>query len=277
MRAGIMPAMGDVRHFEMNLTTRDGVSHRIKFVFDLALESHQHIYGCIAFNRLYEAGTSAILIDQLRPGDVFIDVGAHIGYFTLLASALVGPAGCVHSFEPEQRNHAALLNHLKLNGTSNVLPYPWALSDMTGITELFVHPHHDGAHSIWDIKPRLYEKDRDKITRTPVFATSLDTLLSDPIPLSIRAIKIDVEGFEMHVVRGMSRVLDSARVPVVIIEINESLLTECKTSEQELRDFLVRRGYSILADDPETGKLIKLEPAQPFKSKFVYNLIFVRQ
>src|SRR4051812_764427 len=155
--------MADLRNFELNLTTRSGTAHKIKFVFDLSLESHQHIYGCVAFKRLYEAGTSAVLIDALKPGDTFIDVGAHIGYFTLLASSLVGPQGRIYSFEPEEKNHSALLNHIKLNNSSNIEPYRWALSSSVGIAELYVHPHHDGAHSIWDIKPRLLPKDQDKI------------------------------------------------------------------------------------------------------------------
>ena len=133
--------MSDVRNFEMNLTTRDGRAHKIRFVFDLSLESHQHIYGCIAFKRLYEAGTSSVLIETLRPGDLFIDVGAHIGYFTLLASTLAGPSGRVMSFEPEEKNHAALLNHLKLNQSTNIEPYRWALSASTGVTELYHVPN----------------------------------------------------------------------------------------------------------------------------------------
>lgn len=268
--------MADLRNLELNFTTRAGAAHKAKFVFDLSQESHQHIYGCVAFKRLYEAGTSTVLIDALKPGDAFIDVGAHIGYFSLIASSLVGQQGRIYSFEPEEKNHAALLNHLKLNNTTNVQPYRWAISSSVGVADLFVHPLHDGAHAIWDIKSRLYEKDRAQITRVPVFTTSLDAMFQNGAPLNLKAIKIDVEGFEMEVLKGMQTVLSTARVPVVIVEINQGLLPVTKTSEQEIREFMVRRGYSILADDPETGNLVPLQLDQPFKSNFVYNLIFMR-
>jgi FkbM family methyltransferase len=268
--------MADVRNFEMNLTTRDGAAHRIKFVFDLSLESHQHIYGCVAFKRLYEAGTTAVLIDALKPGDIFIDVGAHIGYFTLLASSLVGAQGRVFSFEPEERNHAALLNHLRINNTTNVLPHRWALGSGVGVTDLYIHPHMDGAHSTWNIRPRLFPKDQDKITSAPVFATSLDALFNGVYPTNIKAIKIDVEGFETEVLKGMQNLLNAVRVPVVVVEINETLLKECKTSEQEIRQMMTSRGYRIFADEPETGRLIPLEAGQVFRNPYVYNLIFIR-
>ena len=87
---------------------------------------------------LYELDTARVLKRLLRPGDHFIDGGANIGYFTLLAARLVGPAGRVDAFEPLPENHARLLAHLDLNGLADrVRVHRLALSDRAG--EAVIH------------------------------------------------------------------------------------------------------------------------------------------
>jgi FkbM family methyltransferase len=267
--------MPELKNLELRFA-KAGVEHRIKFVFDLSLKSHEHIYGCIGFNRFYEAGTSTALMNALQPGDVFVDVGAHIGYFSLLASSLVGSAGRVYSFEPEQRNFDALLNHLKINNAANVLPLPWAAGSSVGIVDLYTDPENDGGHAIWDHARFHQPEARKGITRRPVFCTTLDSLFGNASPSPFKAVKIDVEGYEMEVLKGMQNLLATARIPIVIAEVNRPLLKHLGASEQAIKEFLIPRGYTAFADDPDSGQLVRVDPSQEYKTEFVFNLVFVR-
>ena len=81
----------------------------------------------IYFNGTYEAGSIFVITQTLRPGDVFIDVGANIGLMTLAAAQTVGSGGRVHAFEPVPSVHAILLRNLALNKCGNVIPHAVAL------------------------------------------------------------------------------------------------------------------------------------------------------
>ncbi len=87
-------------------------------------------------------------LDKLKAGDNFIDVGANIGYYSLLASGKVGISGAVYSFEPSTREYKRLIDNIKLNNCSNVTPYNIALSDHSGETELHVSEGHTGLNKM---------------------------------------------------------------------------------------------------------------------------------
>jgi len=80
----------------------------------------------------YEAGNQAIYVRLVRPGMTVYDLGAHVGFYTLLFSRLVGPGGVVHAFEPVPRNIFYLERHLRLNGTMNVRVQEFAVTRQTG-------------------------------------------------------------------------------------------------------------------------------------------------
>jgi FkbM family methyltransferase len=254
----------------------NGIEHTLQFVFDLSLYSHKIIHGFLANNQLYEPGSSSVLLEVLRPGDTFIDIGAHIGYFTMLASRLVGPTGHVYCFEPEVNNHYRLLNHLQINQMTNVLPFNWAMSNSTGIVNLHTCPGNDGGHGLADVDARYDPEERARVTLQPTFAIPLDSLFSSVQPGAVKAIKLDTEGFELQVLQGMRKLLDTAKVPIVICEINHSLLPHVGVTEQQIRDFMLELGYTIIFDDPQTGQLTPLEATQPAPTNFVFNLVFAR-
>ena len=111
-----------MRHpVSLNLKTADG-SRSVQFNLDPDQMSQRFMLEAFGQGQLYEAETSYFLGNILAPGDTFIDIGAHVGYFSMLGSALVGPYGRVFSFEPEASNWNHLLEHIELNGVRNVLP-----------------------------------------------------------------------------------------------------------------------------------------------------------
>ena len=270
------PVPGEQRGFELKLN-HNGSEHSIKFLFDLSLYSHQNIAGFLTNNQLYEPGSSQVLLQLLKPGDTFIDIGAHIGYFTMLASRLVGPTGRVYAFEPENANYHRLMVHLQINEMTNVLPFKWAASNTTSVVNLRTDPGNDGGHAIWNLEARhTTDEGRAKIMLQPTFSLPLDSLFRGAGPGAIKGIKVDTEGFELQVLNGMRNLLDQAKVPVVICEINHTLLPFTGASEQNIRDFMLGLGYRIYFDNPETGALSPLEPTQKAETKYVYNLIFIR-
>lgn len=98
--------------------------------------------GSIAHDLLvkgvYEPKTTSLFKKVIREGDIVVDVGAHIGYYTLLASRLVGDTGKVYAFEPEPRNYDLLLKNLELNNVKNVVAIKKAVSNKKGTLKFYL-------------------------------------------------------------------------------------------------------------------------------------------
>lgn len=156
-------------------------------------------HGC--WLGIYERRVQNALRRMLRPGDVFYDVGANVGFYTLLGARLVGPTGSVVAVEPYQRNLAYLRDHIRLNSLErsvSVLAAAAAARAGTGhlVTE------NCGHHEV-----------RLGADGSPVELVTLDGVASShPFP---NAVKIDVEGAEGEVLRGAGAVLE--RGPVVLL------------------------------------------------------------
>jgi hypothetical protein len=103
---------------------------------------------------VYEADEAALLSEWLRHGQTFVDVGAHVGYFTCLAARLVGPRGLVLAFEPQPRNYELLLANVWRNGLTNVVVFPWAVSDSSGFATLHLRPRTPAATRLFAMPER---------------------------------------------------------------------------------------------------------------------------
>jgi len=151
----------------------------------------------------YEVDKARVMLRLLRPGDVFFDIGAHAGYFTLLASSLVGPSGVVVAFEPLPQNLIALRRQLQVNHLTNVRVIAAAVSDAAGTARFdlaagtqFGHLSASGALEVRTVR--------------------LDDLTSSgalPMP---RCLKIDVEGAEVAVLRGAERMMRASRPTIFL-------------------------------------------------------------
>lgn len=257
----------------------NGREHRIRFDFDLSLYSHQVLHDYLHNNHLPEQGSSAALLRVLRSGDHFIDVGAHIGYFSLLAATLVGPGGCVYSLEPDRANITRLIHHIELNNLENIVPISCAAALQTGPRELY-SDGNDGGHAIWDLSTlpsfQTTETRGKAIPCRRIFAVALDDLFPNPTPDSIRAMKIDVEGAEMEVLRGAQRLLTIAQIPVIICECHRERLAFAGASESMMRDFMASLGYDTYADVHTSNSLVKLDPGTTMNTNYIFNLIFAK-
>ena len=179
-----------------------------------------------------EQALIAALHAQLRPGDFFVDAGANIGIYTVLASRLVGGNGRVLAIEMMPETAAILRRHIECNACCNTRIVEQALADRTGdaVTARVVAGHHGQAS--------IVRTDYDgSVSESTVHTTTLDALLADGGP--IRLIKMDLEGAEHRAVQGASEVLD--RTHALIFE-DWSVVAQSSASVQSI---LQSRGFGL--------------------------------
>src|SRR5436190_4156390 len=162
---------------------------------------------------LYELDTARLIHRLLKAGSWFVDVGANVGYFTLLAAKWTSSAGKVDAFEPDPINRQRLEAHLRENNlTDRVRIHPIAASSQAGQIEL-IHPQAAGTnHGMASFYKSLTGEGQTFTVNT----ARLDEILSGTPDL----IKIDVEGAELSVIKGLEKILAAATPPKLIIEHN---------------------------------------------------------
>ena len=173
---------------------------------------------------LYEKPIQEALEKWLRPGMKYWDVGAHIGFFTALASRLVGDAGSVHSFEPFRPNFERLRLTIEANALNNVMGHNAALSSQCGSINVSAGRHTlMAATSVAPITA-----DRVGAPPATVASFTLDALAD--LHGRPDVIKVDVEGAEIDVLEGGQALLQSPRPPRLIVEFHDlAFVSEAET------------------------------------------------
>ncbi len=179
----------------------------------------------------YEAELRRLFEAADLSGGVCVDVGANIGLHTISMSRLAGDRGKVYAFEPESRNFKILEHNLRRNGIRNVSAVQNAVGDREGSCRLAVHPSNYGDHRIAASGP-VPESNLSHWQDLPM--TTLDTALATVPAGSVKLIKIDVQGFEFHVVRGMRQTLRRNPDAILILEVFPEGLTAAGSSAAEL-------------------------------------------
>ena len=188
--------------------------------------------------RYHDLPLQLLMAECLKPGDRFVDVGANIGLITLYASWLVGKGGRVDSFEPNPTCFSAVKAMVEANSLANVHLHNVALSDSDGEATLTLLTESSVAGTLADLPRDLGEQ----ITGSVVVETRIgaEVLAQDPKP--VKLVKIDVEGFEMHVLKGLTGVLSQSR-PAVVTEVIESQLRWAGSGRKEIAAFFSALGY----------------------------------
>jgi FkbM family methyltransferase len=159
---------------------------------------------------------------RLAPGDVCVDVGAHVGYYTLLASRLVGSGGHVYAFEPVPACNRALRHNLELNGRANVTVFDVAAGAREATEVLLVAPGANPETS--SVSQRVLEDphggEASQFTRTDVRTRAVDAVLPRARFTRVRVLKVDVEGFEVEVLRGVEGILSAGAPIAVFVELS---------------------------------------------------------
>jgi FkbM family methyltransferase len=183
------------------VTVRSGPARGIRLLVDLRREKFY-------WTGAYEPAVQAALAQRLRPGMRVWDVGAHVGFFSLLAARLVGPGGEVHAFEPLAENRERLDGNVRLNGFTQVVVHPDAVG--ADVAEVAFYTH--GSTLMGSV---VGDDARGAVPS--VRQTTLDAL-SATLP-SPDLIKIDVEGAELDVIRGAPGLRASVR-PDLVVEVD---------------------------------------------------------
>jgi len=196
---------------------------------DLAEWIGQHIF----LTGDYERPTSALIRTLAAEGSTVLDVGANIGFFSLLAARSVGATGRVLAFEPVAATCAQLRANLQLNAAGNIAVHELALSDRDGTVAIYEGPGRNrGLSSMRPIE------EASALRAVP--AAAFDSLDAGDARISL--IKIDVEGAEQLVLEGMLRTLEKHR-PHLIVEITQRFLAAFGHSAGSLCALLAPLGY----------------------------------
>lgn len=167
----------------------------------------------------WESWTTSWFTKVIKPGMFCVDVGANFGYVTGLMAELAGPEGLVWAFEPNSNAAFCLRQTIEINGWENVKLHQVGLGDKTEVLTLNVAEQYAGGASFVLDSPYGIDRSGEiKRDRVPVYPFDRLTL-----PRMPDLIKIDVEGFEPHVLRGMRQMLDQHR-PLITIELLPSIL-----------------------------------------------------
>lgn len=174
----------------------------------------------LAVSGVWEPAVTRVFEEALRTGDVCVDVGANIGYFTLLASRLVGETGRVYAIEPGTEAHDALLTNLDRNGTANVVPLRVAAGADEGFADLFDPPPGNlGSASLIERAAKRRRQPSGDIPTERVRVLPLSAILEHEDRSRVRLVKIDVEGFEREVLRGLEPLLRKGVEPAIVVEL----------------------------------------------------------
>lgn len=194
----------------------------------------QRVTPRLASSREWEPEGTDFVLRSLKRGDVFVDVGAHAGYYTLVASRAVGDPGHVYAFEPEPRNHAFLQRNLELNGLRNVTLERRAVANATGARKLYLSETNTGDH-------RLFRSGDERCL--DIDAVSLDDYF--PARRRVDFVKVDTQGAEVLVLGGMRRTLRSNPGARLLVEFWPFGLRGCGSSGGELLSLLTAYGFAV--------------------------------
>ena len=191
----------------------------------------------------YEPEMTDAVLSLLRPGDVFLDVGANEGWFSVLAARAVGKSGRVLAVEPQERLWPVLIRNFLLNDLANAELIPYGIAAQRGVTSLALYPSiNTGATSLISEPRRRFFRAQQVPTK------SLDELADDHRAPTIRLAKIDVEGYELEVLRGAPKLL-ARGIDYFLVELHPAQLRRRGQSVEMVNAVLLAAGY-VRADRP---------------------------
>ena len=251
------------------------VSHRSFHVagYQVTVPARSLFARQLAKYQAYEPVNSNWLVSRFadKPCGLFIDVGANFGWYSLLMARLSAEAQVV-ALEPSRENYDLLLRNIESNTLENIVALNVGAGSSSSTAALFVHERNNpGAHSIRPSSAGLSEE--------AIAIESLDALL-EPYTGPVRLLKIDVEGYEVEVLRGATKTLQ--RTEAVLLEYSPTFLKECGHNPDELLEILGEQGFnpylvrSAGLEPVNPDRLRQCDPALASGHRWQVDLVFVR-
>lgn len=217
------------------LTSND--NFMFKMAFDTSYHSQNLMYSTLAKGKICDPPLAFVLTHFLTAGDTFIDVGSHIGYYSLLALQKVGPNGRILAFEPNPETFSVLTLNAMINDAGNFHAFNCALSDKPGTSTLYVNNFDEGLSSLCNTSNDSEgEPYYDKVKPLAVMSLTLDQIADFAKCTKIKMIKIDVEGYEQKVLNGGGNFIRDFSPPYIVFEINNSIPNQETGQDYEIRE-----------------------------------------
>ena len=214
---------------------------------------------------LYEGAATRLFATIVKPGMTVVDLGANIGYYTVLSSRLTGTEGRVYSFEPDSRAYAYLRRNIEANRSANVDAFRLAVGE-------------SGKTSWFNPDPHLaegYLTSGSGKHRTRVEVISLDEFFSKHQWPPVDLVKMDVEGSEGSALKGMRQLASKNKQMRLVMELSLNALHRTNASTRSIALSLQALGYSSGYIVERNMKPFQVEDGLPVSSA-TYNLLFAR-
>ena len=205
----------------------------------------------LSVNQVYEPFETELVQRLIKPGDTVLDIGANIGYYTLLFARLVGSSGKVFAFEPDPENFALLKRNVEINGYQNVTLVNAAVSRQSGELKLYLSSENKGDHRIY-----ASGEDRPSIEITAVALD--DYFMSNPVKVNF--IKMDVQGAEGQVMQGMECLLERGSAGQIIFEFWPLGMRRAGDEAKDVVKQLIRHGFTIHLIDERQERVMAVTP-----------------
>lgn len=246
--------------FRLFRGVRKRIQYRNGILLDLDLDDwiQQNLY----FLNEYEEREIRFVERYLKPGAVFVDLGANIGLFSLVASRVVGTGGKIYAFEPGRDSYAAFIRHIKLNKAENIIAEPMAVASTEGVLSLHTNDEEQNKGGASAYLPTF-----SKTETVPT--TSLDSYFAQKNITSVALIKMDIEGGEYLAQKGMKGVLERYK-PHLLIELDPEVIRRTDYKQEEIEGYLCGLGYKKYYVGAEGAIVPEKEPGDSAK-----NCVFV--
>jgi len=233
----------------------------------MELDPREYIQAMIYLFGNFEPATIKYLENTIKKDDIVIDIGANVGYHTLIFSYLAGYNGKVYAFEPEPINYKTLKKNIEINNLNNIEAVNKAVSDKKAELDFYVsNSFNKGTHSLV-YNPVQHSKVPIKIECLP-----LSEFIEHNNINRIDFIKIDVEGAEYEVIKGMENAIKRFK-PILLVEVNNDAQETHGLSSKALKEYICSFGYNCF-DITEDGNLLE-SPLS--KSHNVENVVFLQK
>ena len=219
----------------------------------------------LSINQIYNKFETEIVKNQIKESDIVIDIGAHIGYFSLIFAKLVGNNGKVFSFEPEPENYKILKKNIEINNYQNVILEQKGVSDINNSVKLYSGSTSSGSSRIYKPEQNLSKFNKNTIDIQTIILDEYFSKLG--LTNKINFIKMDIEGAEILALKGMQKILRESENLKIFTEFNREFLEDAGTNPNELFELLENEGFSIYYVDNIKNKIIPVDKNLLFNTK----------
>jgi FkbM family methyltransferase len=197
---------------------------------------------------IWEEYTTKIIKENIKKGDTVLDLGAHIGYDTLIMAKLVGPKGKVYSFEPDSKNFELLKKNVEVNHFKNVILINKAVNDKSKVLKFYISQENTADH-------RLYDSN-DNRNYVEIQSVSLDDYFKKTIKVDF--VKMDIQGSEVKALLGARKIISFNKRIKILTEFWPLGLKLSGYGPKALLDFFEKNNFSVQELDENNKKLLTI-------------------